>query len=109
MLFTKRPAGARSLRVTLPLASLLLLAVTATAEDRKKFEWNPLPIGKELPDFETKDLDGKPFKLSTARAIDKDSAFAAVAVSARAVSSAKRSHRPKVLSTSAWSATAWTS
>ncbi len=85
-----RPALAGSLLAGIGIAvaaGLLVAPRTAADEGRaaaKKTEWNPTPINKEVPDFETKDLDGKPFRLSTARAIDKDVAFAAVADAAKA-------------------------
>jgi peroxiredoxin len=94
---SERPATPRRAAATGFLATGVALATWATlsfapearAEDPKpttaKVERTALPIGKQIPDFEAKDLQGKPFKLSTARAIDKDAAFASVAEAAKAI------------------------
>jgi thiol-disulfide isomerase/thioredoxin len=86
MRLTRHPANAGILTTGLVAAALAASSLAAARADEgtTKPERAPVAIGKELPDFETKDLQGKPFRLSTARTIDAAAAFAAVAAAAKA-------------------------
>lgn len=75
------------MRSTALLSALLLalLALPALAEDEAAAPRTPLVIGDVVPNFELVDLDGKPFRLADARAIDEAGALAQVLAAAKAV------------------------
>jgi hypothetical protein len=104
----RRPARAGSILSGVALlVGALATGPTAAAEGEradapKKREVVAFPILKEFPDFEAKDLNGKPFRLSTSRAIDKDAALAGVVAAAQAAGAKDAKRETPLESIEAW-------
>jgi hypothetical protein len=81
-------------RFALALSASFLLASAGDARAADPAS-SPVAIGKPVPDFSRKSIDGRPFSLSSARAITKESALAAVLEAAKAFGAADGKTKPE--------------